>query len=120
MRTTKQRQAILVFLRASRRHYTAAEVYEGVKQVIPNISLGTVYRNLGRLTEEGMILEIETEKQVSLYDGYTGEHAHFFCEVCGKTSDLDMPALPALYQGFRVCRKKISFFGVCPDCQRKK
>ena len=59
MRVTKQRTAILDFLRSKRQHYSAVQIYDAVRVSIPNISLGTVYRNLASLTQDGEIISVD-------------------------------------------------------------
>jgi len=72
-------------------HPTANWVYEQVKQEIPNISLGTIYRNLKSLKEEREIQELNFNGTMSRFDGITQNHYHFRCERCGRIFDLDEP-----------------------------
>ena len=78
MRETKQKTAILEFLRSKRQHHSAIQIYDAVREKIPNISLGTVYRNLGALIESGEIISVETNDKCVFYDGWmcrSGDHA---------------------------------------------
>ena len=79
MRNTHQRDAILAYLQSERAHRSATEVYDAVRREIPNISLGTVYRNLGQLVELGKIITVETQDKFVYYDGYAKPHTHFVC-----------------------------------------
>ena len=79
MRNTRQREEILDFLRSKREHYTAVQIYDAVRQKIPDISLGTVYRNLGKLVEGGEVVTVGTEDRSLCYDGFTFPHDHFVC-----------------------------------------
>ena len=71
MRHSQQRDVILSVLRASTAHPTAEQIYEAVREVLPNVSLGTVYRNIRQLADNGEILTLETEDTRSHYDGNT-------------------------------------------------
>lgn len=77
---TCQKRAILEFLKSSKTHPTAEEIYRSVKKKLPQISKGTVYHNLKFLAEKGEILEIPS--MVFHYDGDTFSHAHFVCQKC--------------------------------------
>jgi len=122
MRMTGQRRAILEALDGDTSHPTADMVYHKVKEILPHISLGTVYRNLKLLSESGHILEIEIADGPNRYDFRTEYHYHFQCEHCGKMFDLDLPYQQNLNDaltlaGFRVSRHDIQFHGQCPICQ---
>ena len=84
MRSSHQRDAILEYLRSERAHRSATQVYDAVREKIPNISLGTVYRNLGQLVEMGAIITVETDDKFVYYDGYAKPHTHFVCKRCKK------------------------------------
>ncbi|MFQ5794779.1 MAG: Fur family transcriptional regulator [Candidatus Bipolaricaulia bacterium] len=119
---TEQRQAILAALEGDTSHPTADRVYEKVKGVIPNISLGTIYRNLGLLAEEGLIIELESINGPSHYDYRTEAHYHFVCDHCGTIYDLEVPGQEGLNHlvgeetGFSVDRHTIVFHGRCTAC----
>ena len=84
---SKQREAILNALRSTDTHPTAAQVYAMVKKELPNISLGTVYRNLDALTQSGDILGISVGDGNTHFDGDSSHHLHLHCNKCGKISD---------------------------------
>lgn len=122
MRMTGQRRAILKALEGDTSHPTADMVYHKVKQEIPHISLGTVYRNLKMLSEAGHILEIEIADGPNRYDYRTEQHYHFHCDHCGFVYDVDLPYQQMLNDeltqvGFLVSRHDIQFHGQCPKCQ---
>ena len=50
---SKQRDSIKTCLMGRRDHPTADAVYMSIREEFPNISLGTVYRNLNLLVELG-------------------------------------------------------------------
>lgn len=84
-RTTSQKRVILDFLKDTKKHPCAEEVYFSVKKKLPAISKGTVYRILNNFKEKGVIKEIPMA--VSRYDGDISCHAHFVCENCNKVFD---------------------------------
>ena len=81
-------KCILKNLQSRRDHPTADMVYESVRMEQPNISLGTVYRNLAFLSENGQILKISTGTGPDHFDGCTNPHVHFVCRSCGKVIDM--------------------------------
>lgn len=123
MRNTKQRQVVLDIIRSTDSHPTADWVYEQVRKVIPNISLGTVYRLLGRLQEEGLVVQLEAGSRKSRFDGRPGPHQHIICERCGCITDvpdvLDASATERIQQvtGYRVHAHRVEWIGLCPQCQ---
>ena len=82
MNYSKQREALLRVLRSTRSHPTAYWVYEELRKEIPNISLGTVYRNLAKLAQNGDILKLDIISDKERFDGFTARHAHFVCNEC--------------------------------------
>lgn len=124
-RETKQREAILNVLRHTDSHPTADWIYDEVRKVIPNISKGTVYRNLKILREVGEISELNLNGTVSRYEGNQKSHYHFRCEKCGRVFDLDEPVNRELNEnvvkrtGFTVLYHQLEFRGLCKDCQEK-
>ena len=122
MAATKQfrkRNAILEYLQETDEHPSAEMVYNNLKPQIPDLSLGTVYRNLHQMAEEGRIMEIPGT--VVRFDANTAPHTHFSCCECGGVSDLDMPYDTQLDQiveqnGCRVQTHNLMFYGICPAC----
>ena len=90
---SRQRDAILEYLHSTKSHPTAETVYENVRESIPNISLGTVYRNLNMLADAGDILRLSCGGTSDRYDGNPEQHYHFLCRECGNVSDLEMEGL---------------------------
>jgi Fur family peroxide stress response transcriptional regulator len=124
-RETKQREAILNVLRQADSHPTADRIYDRVRKEIPNISKGTVYRNLKLLKEMGEISELYLAGTVSRYEGRREKHYHFGCEKCGRVFDLDEPVNNELDDrvarrtGFLVDYHQLEFRGLCKDCLQK-
>ena len=123
LKKSKQRDAILAFLMTRKDHPTADIIYENVKMVIPNISLGTVYRNLALLSERGEILKLSYEGSSDRYDATTTPHYHFCCRNCKSVSDLDIPAdfhalteLAANRFSGKIEGHCTYFYGLCPEC----
>lgn len=120
---TRQKEAILKVLRGTRSHPTADWVYNEVRQEIPNISLGTVYRNLKSLSQRGEILELDLSGALSRYDAFTDDHYHFRCNGCGRVFDLDEPVDRKLDKkveqktGFEVTHHRLEFRGLCGECR---
>jgi Fur family peroxide stress response transcriptional regulator len=94
-------------------------IYHELKADHPSLSLGTVYRNLNLLLEEGRAVCIPST--TNRYDGNTKEHPHFYCTACGKLYDLELPMEDCMVRaaenlGFQVERCDLIFKGVCPQC----
>ncbi|MBM7622576.1 Fur family transcriptional regulator [Sporohalobacter salinus] len=125
-RMTKQRKKILEVLRSTTSHPTADWIYDQVKQEIPNISLGTVYRNLNVLKEMGEIRELDYGSSHSHFDGNAEKHYHFTCLECGKICDVDESLHFELNQnveeklGCSIDYHRLEFFGVCSECKANK
>ena len=124
-RDTKQREAIFKALRATRSHPTADQIYEEVRKEIPNISKGTVYRNLQVLQEDGAVTELNLNGTLSRYEVKQESHYHFRCDKCGRVFDLDEPVDKDIdvrvskKTGFKVLHHQTEFRGLCKDCQRQ-
>jgi Fur family peroxide stress response transcriptional regulator len=123
-RETRQRKAILDFLRKTRSHPTADRIYDSVRKVIPNISKGTVYRNLQVLIESGKVAVLDIRGTLSRYEIRQDAHYHFRCEACGRIVDLDLPVDPGLdgliaeRTGFVVSGHQTEFRGWCANCRQ--
>ena len=123
-RESKQREAILNVLQHTDSHPTADWIYDEVRKMIPNISKGTVYRNLKILREDGEISELNLSGTVSRYEGNQEHHHHFRCEKCGRVFDLEEPINRELDEriakntGFKVKYHQLEFRGICKDCQQ--
>jgi len=124
MRKTKQKEAILEVLRGTNSHPTADWIYNEVRKEIPNISLGTVYRNLRLLCESGEISELDLCGTLARFDARQDNHYHFRCEKCGLVFDVDLPVDAEIDRraeqktGFEVSYHRLEFRGVCGSCQK--
>ena len=121
-RTSKQRTRVLEILRSTESHPTATWIYERLKPDFPNLSLGTVYRNLNILVEQGMVLELKFGSTFDRYDGKTLPHYHFICETCAAISDVDMEHKRELDRkveernSYKVNYHRLEFYGQCQRC----
>ena len=96
LKYSRQREMIKDFLMGRRDHPTADMVYSNVKRQNPNISLGTVYRNLTLLADMGEIRRLRLGDGTDHFDGDTSPHYHFICNTCGCVQDLQMDSLDGI------------------------
>lgn len=124
---TKQKKVIMDVLRETRTHPTADWVYFEAKKILPNISLGTVYRNLKVLAENNKITELTYGSGLTRYDANTSFHYHFVCSRCQRVFDVDLETTTnnleeevAEKTGFKVDGHRLEFYGLCKDCLKKE
>lgn len=122
-----KRDAILSCLRSTIVHPTAEWVYRQLKPEIPDLSLGTVYRNLAMFKQTGEVQSLGTVDGLERFDADTAPHAHFICVRCNAVLDAPGIALPATVlndvgavTGGRVSGCQLLFFGECSDCLKEK
>lgn len=118
---SRQRDALLENLASRTDHPTADELYFALRQQFPNISLGTVYRNLAQLSDNNTILKL-TCGGADHFDYNTKQHYHLLCSDCNRLYDLDMPILDELddeaqkhYDG-QINYHRLIFYGICENC----
>jgi Fur family peroxide stress response transcriptional regulator len=122
-RKSVQRDAILRIMKNTTSHPGADWVYEQVRKEMPNISMGTVYRNLHLLARSGEISQIDDISGQGRFDGNIENHYHFRCEKCGRLFDLDEPVDRSIEDrvarktGFKINKHHLELIGLCPDCQ---
>ena len=120
MRYSHQRELILEAVKSVKTHPTADMVYDSLHADNPNLSLGTVYRNLALLALNGDITPIYTGDNKVHYDGDTDPHCHFVCKSCSKIIDVFIqPQIPTEVLNeteFHVEEKKTIFYGRCKNC----
>ncbi|MFQ3675975.1 MAG: transcriptional repressor [Endomicrobiia bacterium] len=124
-RQTKQRKIIAEELSKLKTHPTAEELFLLVKKHLPNISLGTVYRNLDFLKKQGKILELDFQENFKRYDACTKNHYHFYCNKCKKIFDIEeLETLKKLKNklqheiNFHITNYNINFYGYCKKCKK--
>lgn len=126
LKHSKQRDAILEFLMTRKDHPTADTVYQNVREQFPNISLGTVYRNLTLLAEIGQIQKIAIGNGADHFDACTDPHYHFICIDCGSVQDLPVEEIDfkdkIISSGFdgSITRHITYFYGHCGECERRR
>lgn len=123
---SRQREAIREYLMHTKEHPTADMVYMSIRAVYPNISLGTVYRNLNLLAQKGEIIKINCQDGSERYDGNVMPHYHFLCNRCRRVYDLEMESIDYInkiagadFNG-RIEGHVTFFYGICPECLDKE
>ena len=121
-RMTRQRRIILEELRKTKSHPCAEDIYFRVRERLPHISLGTVYRNLEILSNLGLIKKISFSTNQMHYDGNLDEHYHISCIVCNRIDDIPADVvknvdfcIPAI-ENYTVLEHSVHFYGICKSC----
>ena len=125
LKYSRQRESIKTYLSNTKEHPTADTVYLNMKKEYPNISLGTVYRNLNLLADIGEAIKISTPDGGDRFDGEVNPHNHFYCTRCGKMIDLTMEDIDHVdemasknFDGI-IESHSILFYGTCGDCIKR-
>ena len=122
-RFSKQRELVLRTVKANLIHPTALEIYTMTREVDPTISMGTVYRNLNLLAEQGKILRIKVPGGADRYDGTIEPHNHAVCTKCGMVMDytfnFDSLSSQLERSGFKCEELNITVRGTCKNCLTK-
>ena len=123
----RKREAILNCLRCSNTHPSAEMVFSQLKQEYPDLSLGTVYRNLSMFKSQGIITSLGTVNGIERFDAITAPHVHFVCTCCNAVQDLPKIQVPEeLYTsvdtqtGGSVDGCQLTFTGVCGNCLKNE
>ena len=102
-------------------------VYENMKQIYPNISLGTVYRNLSLLADLGEIQKLSSFGGADRFDARTAPHCHFMCTRCGRVMDVfsehidkSLESIAADFKDGQISDYKARFFGICKECLKEE
>lgn len=125
LKYSRQRESIKACLMSRHDHPTADALYMTIREECPNISLGTVYRNLNLLVELGEIRKLTCGDGADHFDADTSAHYHFVCRDCGTVLDIpgdafaDINDTAAAHLGCQVDSHSIYFNGVCPDCMKQ-
>ncbi|MGO9169296.1 MAG: Fur family transcriptional regulator [Candidatus Sulfotelmatobacter sp.] len=124
-RRSKQRERILALLRSTDAHPTANWLFGKLKKEFPHLSIGTIYRNIGILVQQGLIGRIAFGSTFDRLDANVTEHHHFICERCDAIIDLKLSIGRGLdkqvptSEGFEVHRHTVEFYGLCPKCAKR-
>ena len=123
----RKRDAIWNCLMQSKAHPSAEMLYTQLKPEIPDLAIGTVYRNLTLFREKGMVMSVATVNGVERFDANTEPHVHFICGGCDAVIDLDDMQVPeSLSQtaarccGGQVQGCQLSFTGLCRNCNNER
>ena len=122
-RFSQQRVRIYQAVQSSMEHPSAQMVYDALRPEMPRLSLGTVYRNLHQMAQEGRLRELEGP--VARFDAVLPPHPHIRCVRCGQVADLAVPYDPALDReagesGWAVNGHDLVFSGLCPACRTEQ
>ncbi len=123
-RYSKQREAILQVLEGTKAHPTANTIYEEVRKEIPNVSLGTIYRNLAQLSDDGYIAKLDTKDGSERYDYNFRPHYHLYCNSCGGVFDVEIEYSSSLdkiageQSGAKIDYHSLVFCGLCKKCNK--
>lgn len=122
LKYSRQRESIKAYLMARQDHPTADAVYTAIREEFPNISLGTVYRNLNLLVELGEAQKLNCGDGKDHFDADVSPHYHFICQHCSAVTDLMLKPLPevteqaqAAFDG-QIHSHVTYFYGICPNC----
>ena len=126
LRHSRQRDEILALLRTTTSHPTADWIYQEMKKEFPHLSLGTVYRNLALLVEQGLVRKLESGSTFDRFEARLEPHYHLICSRCRVISDFDMPGYQEINEraarmtDFKIQGHKIEFFGLCSTCRAQQ
>lgn len=125
-RLTPQRLVIVNVLKESHGHLTPAEIYQRAVNVLPGLTEATVYRTLSFLSKQGLVLPAHVGDGQFVYEFADRSHHHLICRSCGgmyEISHHDLEDLYRLFQektGYRIDSVHLTFFGLCPTCQKEE
>ena len=119
MRYSRQRELITDIIKGRCDHPTADMIYNSAREIEPNISLGTVYRNLSELCEDGRLVRVSVEGSAERFDAYCAPHVHHVCKTCGAVTDLPMDKISINHDFQGVDHYQVTFYGTCEGCRNK-
>ena len=126
MRYSRQRESICRTVMESGNHPTANMVYDALKEEMPHLSLGTVYRNLNQLCDSGRLMKITLPDGSCRFDGTTRDHSHIVCEVCGQVADVMLPELTEVADAvkeeteYSLTSYDVIMRGKCKTCTHRR
>ncbi|RME43926.1 MAG: transcriptional repressor [Caldilineae bacterium] len=124
MKITPQRRFIFQALEQKRTdHPTVDDIYNVVRQTLPDISLTTVYNTMRELVTMGLLRQVDLGEGMTRFDPTTSTHHHLLCVHCGRLEDLfrqfdNLNLPPEESKGYEIINHQVIFEGLCPDCQR--
>lgn len=123
---SRQREQIYKLLQNTDKHPTANWIYDKLKPKFPNLSMGTVYRNINILLDQELIQKIEAGSSFDRYDANTESHYHFLCRKCEAVDDIPVEIFETLNKevtqstGYKVENHRLDFYGICPECAQQE
>ena len=127
VRYSKKREAILTAIRETTCHPSAEWVYRRLKPQHPDLSLGTVYRNLTFFQQHGLVQSVGVVQGQERFDAVVTPHSHFVCNCCGTVLDLPdvhpesgLDRAVSWQYGLAVERHELTFYGLCPNCANQQ
>lgn len=122
---SRQRESIKEYLLHTSEHPTADIIYMNIRNIYPNISLGTVYRNLNLLADTGEIIKFSCGDGCDRFDARVDLHNHFICKTCNQVSDIALKPINIVdlskeiqYEG-KIEGHVTYFYGTCKECLNK-
>jgi len=125
LRNSRQRERILALLKQTELHPTADWLYAQLKPEFPSLSLGTVYRNLSLLTEQGLVKKIHSGSTFDRFEARVMQHYHLICTQCDSIRDIELPIYTEINDrasqmtDFLIQEHRIDFYGLCRSCRTK-
>jgi Fe2+ or Zn2+ uptake regulation protein len=122
-RRSPQRDLILSVLESKGSHLTVDDIFKAARKKLPKISLATVYRNLGMLEEQKMIMSMLGPENITYYESYKDPHHHFICNECKEITNMDTPGVQMCVKciesegGPKVDKVFTTIYGVCTKCK---
>lgn len=122
LKYSRQRECIREYVRSCKEHPTADSIYGVMKEEFPNISLGTVYRNLSLLVELGEITKISVDNGPDRFDCNTKPHSHFICTHCHCIQDIEIPEIDCVVEkasediNGKISAHRTTLYGICKQC----
>jgi len=119
---SRQRDRILDLLRSTDIHPDAGWIYDQLKQEFKDLSMGTVYRNLNILLEQGLVMKLGFGSTFDRFDGNVMPHYHFYCESCKSMLDIPLKFEETLNRkldettDFKTRGHRLEFYGLCGRC----
>ena len=120
VRVTKQKKLVLDIIENSHKHPTAEEVFFEARQQMPNIALGTVYRNLNSLVDEGFVRRITLSGTPDRFDKKKCDHDHLVCQKCGKLKDVFLNGIAdeiKINSGNEIISYELNAYYICDSCK---
>lgn len=122
---SRQKEIILQVLQNTKEHPDADKVYAEVRRHIPKISLATVYRNLSRMVDDGVIQRLDVDSETAHYDADISVHYHMVCKRCGRIDDIPagdfteyVKRVQQNYDG-KIEEHSVVFYGLCKNCENE-